>query len=473
MTLSSEWKQRIEHLLRIPYHSWMKDTCTKEYLEHFHKNYSSGNKSLMRKLWSQKVLDPIDIPRELTGLTYVSENYVKYSKDHQEYYANTLPGLLTKSIPNLAQDLYHHIMELDVYFDWEVRGPRLFETILKANPDLISLCEYDIHDAVAAYRDLSTRETFADAMSASGYSGFLLKSPDPRSESGLGIFWKSEEYELIYESSFDIPTFPTITTINIDTDLNGIVSNFDLHEHWHKLSFSTNPEAEAGKEAGTLSSTYQEMSQKDRRHVGFLRLRNKLSQKVILVVFTHLMTTSRDCQETNEYPGEVRFGEMDTIGSIIYSYLNNSTSAPIDGIIYSGDFNIDLREFRKLYHGVQSTLDPTRTRSFQTGFLPNDNQESVGFHPCLQYHPDPRWILHEAFEGTHLWGDEDRIGSAKESQVCTRFNHERCEWIDMVWYSSQSLRVRSLSSMNTPLTPIPNELHGSDHLPLCVEFEWK
>jgi hypothetical protein len=462
MTISSEWKQRIEHFLKVPYHIWIKDICTNEYLQHFHKNYSSGNKSLMRKLWSQNVRHPFDIPRELTGLTYISENLVKYSRDQNEYYARTLPGLLTKSLPIFAQELYQHIMELDVYFDWEVRGPCLYRTIINTDPDLISLCEYDIHDAVAAYRDITIRETFANAMAASGYSGFLLKSPDSRSESGLGIFWKSQEFELIYDASPHTPQFPTMATINIDTDLNGIISNFDLHEHWHKLSLSTE---------GLLSSSYQEMSQKDRRHVGFLRLRNKQTQKVLLIVFTHLMTTSRDCQETNEYPGEVRFEEMDTIGSAIYSYLNNIGSVPIDGIIYSGDFNLDLREFRKLYQGVQSTLDPSRFRSFQTGFIPHVNQqkEDVGFKPCLQYHPDRRWLLHEAFESTHCWGDHGRIGY---DQYCTRFNHERCEWIDMIWYSSQSLKVKNLSSMKTPLTPIPNEAHGSDHLPLCAEFEW-
>lgn len=461
MTLSLEWKQRIESYLQVSYASWMTDICTKEYLQHFHKNYSSGNKIVMRKLWSQNILSDTNIPKELTGITYLSENFIKYSQDQKEYYARTLPGILRESIPIYAQDLYQHIMDLDVYFDWEVRGPCLYRTILNADPHLISLCEYDIHDAVAAYRDPSIRETFADAMVASGYSGFLLKSPDARSESGLGIFWKSQEFELIYDASPETPQFPTVATVNIDTDLNGIVSNFDLHEHWHKLSLSTE---------GVLSSSYQEMSQKDRRHVGFLRLRNKSSRKVLLVVFTHLMTTSRDCQETNEYPGEVRSQEMDTIGSAIYSYLNNICAVPIDGIIYSGDFNLDVREFRKLYQGVQSTLDPSRIRSFQTGFIPNENQEVVGFKPCLQYHPDRRWSLHEAFESTHCWGDNGRIGY---DQYCTRYNHERCEWIDMIWYSSHSLKLKSLSSMRTPLTPIPNEIHGSDHLPLCAEFEWK
>jgi hypothetical protein len=488
MTVSLEWKLRIEAMTQVPYQLWVSENCTKEYLTHFHKNHASGHKVLMRRLWSQQITSAMDIPKELSGVSYVSENCVKYQVDQEEYQATTLPGLCTRSLPIIAQELYAHIMDLDQYFDWEIRGPCLYRTILATHPDVLSLCEYDIHDAIACYRGPLLRETFSEAMIASGYSGLLLNSPDPAAGSGLGMYWKCEEFELVEDrpsedTSLQLPqTRPSTATIPIDTDLHGIVSNYDLHEHWHKLK--SLPLLATDSSGENIFSQYEEMSRKDRHHVGLLRLRHKPTKKVLLVVATHLMTASRDCEGTNEYPGEVRLGEMETIGKKISSYLQKITEPPspssgegvVDAIIYSGDFNLDIRQLDQLHRGIPSTLDSTRLRYFQTGFTKESNDRESpptsgrSGGPYLKYHPDDKWNLCEAFESIHQWGVEGRVGYG---QYCTSYNANRCEWIDMIWYSNQSLRLKNLSSMETPLTPIPNGVHASDHLPLCAEFEWK
>jgi mRNA deadenylase 3'-5' endonuclease subunit Ccr4 len=511
MTVSLEWKLRIEELTQLPYHHWVKEICTKEYLKHFHKNHTSGNKILMRKLWSQNILNSTDVPVELDGVRYVSENCIEYQIDQQVYHATTLPGLLRKSLSHhFGHDLYTHIMNHDQYYNWNLRGPCLYQTILAIQPDLISLCEYDIHEALASYRESTQgEETFDEAMRATGYSGLFLKSPDLIGGSGLGIFWKIEEFELVDEGdsessflqdSFQLPrtSTPSTAIIPIDTEYHGVISNYDLHEHWHKLIPSTSspssssPFTQCPGSGSGFSSRYEEMSRKDRHHVGMIRLRHKPSKKVLLMVATHLMTSSRDCELTNEYPGEVRLGEMETIGKKISSYLqratddmsptssSSSSSRPgaIDAIIYSGDFNLDIRQLDRLHDGIPSIITPPLNhppppmKHFQTGFtkdsLPLSPGECTG--PYLKYHPHPKWNLFEAFESIHQWGVDGRVGYG---QYCTSYNSERCEWIDMIWYTNQSLVLKNLSSMDTPLTPIPNEVHASDHLPLCAEFEWR
>lgn len=461
MTISLEWKHKIESIINIPYHLWIKNMFTNEYRQHFHKNYASGDKILMRNLWSKEINSSRDIPPELTGLAYLSENCIKYEIDGTEHHAVTLPGLLKKTIPTVAHELYRHIMDLEVFYNWESRGPCIYRTILESEADIVSLCEYDIHDAVAGYRTPSLRETFADAMLASGYSGLFLHSPDPRGGSGLGLFWKAEDYELAtpQDRSFFFE-FPNVSSINIDLDIQGVISNLDLHEHWNKLSTKGN----------NLNSDYSEMPKKDRRHAGFVRLRHKKSEKYILIVSTHLMTSSRDSKETNEYPGEVRLGEMEIIGSKISSILNNAELIPVDAILYSGDFNVDIRELKTMNKGITSILEPSKVRHFNIGLYEAPCESGIDFGPRLRYHPNPRWIMQEAFESVHLWGIDGRIGY---DQYCTSYNSNRCEWIDMIWYTPQTLLLKSLSSMDTPLTPIPNNIHGSDHLPLCAEFEWK
>ena len=176
MTISNEWKQRIELLTNQTYREWLNNHFIKEYELHFHKNFESGNKGRMRQLWSQRILQSNDLPLELSGLTFVSENCIKYLKNNQEFHATTLPGILSKSIPEISTQLYDHIMEIENYFTWELRGPRIYHEIMSSDSDIVALSEYDIHDVFATYRNDSTNESFSTAMKETGYSGFLLKA---------------------------------------------------------------------------------------------------------------------------------------------------------------------------------------------------------------------------------------------------------------------------------------------------------
>jgi mRNA deadenylase 3'-5' endonuclease subunit Ccr4 len=446
MNIAIEWKIQIESLTQLTYTEWMKRFCHGEYLSHFHKNYHSGDKSMMRFLWGREITHQDDIPTELHGLSFHSEHRVRYNQEGNEMIATTLPGILKISVPEIANELYQHIIEVDDYYKWEFRGPKVFQEIVGNNPDLISLCEYDIHHATASYRNPLSQETFYQAMLATGYSGFLLKSPGVRELSGLGFYWKTDSFDVICNNSPN--SLPNIIDCS---NVDEITGNYDLGEYWHKLILND--------EGLPVGSKYEELQPKDRRNVGFIRLRHKQTNKVLLVVCSHLMTTSRDGPNTNEFPGEVRALEMEFIGQKIQQYIDRYPS--IHGIIYAADFNIDVRDLKKFQAPITSIIDPTKELHFRTGYHHGSSK------PTLVYHSNERYHLEEAFESIHAWGG----GTGKEKN-CTSFNRERCEWIDMLWYTPKTLVLNSISSMQTPPSPIPDQNHGSDHLPLWAEFDF-
>jgi hypothetical protein len=192
--------------------------------------------------------------------------------------------------------------------------------------------------------------------------------------------------------------------------------------------------------------------------------------------------------------GEVRAHELKVIGDLIQRHM----SADIHGVILNGDLNIDVRA-RNILKGQLRSIIGQKELAIDTGFSDSEGlpqpvlrwgRKSIADAMCADNGPsdsnnkeikqgycngggsgsssgDTREVeLIEAFASVHGWGEG--VGSDKQ---CTSLTPHRCSWIDMVWFSPTAFRVTELSDMTAPSTFIPNEKHGSDHLPLSVMFE--
>lgn len=315
LSINEVWRGRVSTILNGSLDTWIDTALSSEYRKHFHKNYHSGSKVGMRKLWSQHLKYPSDVSRDLSEVSFVSEHRVKYiytnpsTGEKREEIATTLYGILSRDLPTIADELYEHIMERDEHFQWEYRGPMIFREIVQPNEevgssvDLVSLAEYDIHSGSAHYRGADTEETFPRAMQRSGYAGCLLNSPWDSDVSGIGLYWKDSVFQLADQPQHEvcdgseedeIETSEKVFTLQTGQSHRGAY-NYDMHEHWHRL-YTT--DANTGP-----VSVYEEIPKKDRRNTGLVRLRHRESDRIILVVSTHLMTESRDGPSTNEYPG--------------------------------------------------------------------------------------------------------------------------------------------------------------------------
>jgi len=158
------------------------------------------------------------------------------------------------------------------------------------------------------------------------------------------------------------------------------------------------------------------------------------------------MTDSRDGTKTNKYPGEVRAGELNFIRNTMEKII--SEDGDIDAIIFTGDFNIDLSTDLHILKGEIPGIP-----RIDTGV----SSQTLNWG---------KTVFHEAFEGTHKWGVDFR------GNICTAISVKRCSWIDLMWYTKSTLKVEQLSTNISPTEPIPNSLHGSDHLPITAVFQF-
>ena len=172
--------------------------------------------------------------------------------------------------------LFAEVSEKDAtIYDWAARGPRVFD-VCTANNDIVALCEYDVHTARASYANGD--QPFHAAMASQGYDGAFFTDPliGRTPPAGLGVFWRSDVFELVEEQS------DRIIACNTTTDS---LSNHDLLEKWHPLVV---PPTDGGGVTAT------DLPAADRRQAAVVRLRHRASGRIVCVVAVHLMTTSRD-----------------------------------------------------------------------------------------------------------------------------------------------------------------------------------
>jgi hypothetical protein len=458
LKVSSEWEHLVEEATGETWKSFVKECIWPEYSQHFHKNHMSGNKVEMRQLWSCNIRGVHDIPLALTGVRFVSEDCLEYvreendstSETRRNLLALTLPGVLKKHLPaSLHKGLYSHIMETEKHFLWTNRGPKIFYEITRNKnefdsspmPDIISLCEYDVHEVRAVYRATSSRvndlnsgsgsgsvpcsesrehspagsgsgmeESFSEAMFYSGYTGVLMSSPDTRDRSGLGVFWKRDTFRL--ESGEDISQ-SSLVLLPGDSFSNSVF-NYDLNESYHKLH--------------EASSRHELLHISERKHVSCVRLVHKSTGKLVLMVSVHLMTASKD-SKANEYIGEIRACQLKRVKEIIAMHVDGSysdvpvCSRPVDGVIVSGDFNTDITS-RDIFMGSLASQISDQTLCIDTGLVEAEDPSSSGHASAetvaaLHWHvdvttttvspqdPQPlqKVIMTEAFADIHRWGN--------------------------------------------------------------------
>ena len=493
MTVSREWEKRIEVVTGKSWGLFVKDCLLPEYKTHFHKNYTSGNKVEMRQLWSMRVNGPHDIPTSLGGLSYVDENCLEYFDGKGEAgamrRATTLPGVLQMHLPvPLHNELYDHIMSVEQQFQWNRRGPRIFEEItkiradfdLRPSPEIVSLCEYDVHEVSAVYRKRCKgncaplkEESFAEAMAEVGYAGILMRSPDEHDNSGLGVFWKKSAFKLERGEELKENSIMLLP----GEDLCNSAFNYDLHEGYHRL-LRDQPD----------KSCYETLPTSERKHISCVRLIHKETGKLLLVVSLHLTTATKDSTHS-EYEGEIRACQLHKISRIIATHLNGSYSKDsthntqaIDGILVMGDFNMDVKA-KNIFTGDLTSQISSKTISIETGLIgachpehqfPDLHWRISPAYPC----PGPlnrrNFLMYETFSGVHQWGRsfKEEIGAV---QHCTSYSSSRCEWIDLLWYSPCHLRpvhITHPAAFEPSSGPMPNSCHPSDHIPISAVFEF-
>jgi len=468
MTASTSFREQVETASGTPWDSWKKQRVAPHYVKHFHKNLGTKDHVTFRYFWSARCCkSQEDIPSSLHGVSFLAEDEVTYKGcDGETIAAKTMRGLLQELLPHegLGLALFEHLMELeDEVFRWESRGPRLFQEIvtprllkapaddlnttpLSCMPDIVTLNEYDVFNACADYRNVGMIESFPSAMQAMGYAHILFKDPlvGRMPPSGLGIFWRAECFEASMLGSEALQ-------LECGEGNHKFIHNIDLLENWHKLRKEENTTAP--------SSQLERIPDADRKNCAMLRLRHKGTDRVLWVLTSHLMTTSRDNAKMNEYPGEVRAGEIKTIREAIDRIVS-----PGEAVLWTGDFNIDASNHDVLAGHLQSELSG-QALSIDTG-LKHDADTKV-----LDWTANAQPLqLREAFDTKHRWGA--CVGSSSKGGTCTAINADRVEWIDYMWYSKSHLRVLALTDALTPANPIPDRSHGSDHLPIAAALEF-
>jgi endonuclease/exonuclease/phosphatase family metal-dependent hydrolase len=202
----------------------------------------------------------------------------------------------------------------------------------------------------------------------------------------------------------------------------------------------------------------------DRRHVGVVHLRHKATGKSLMVVVTHLMTDSRDNCKTNVFSGEVRANELSTIRKLVQ---HERQERSCDAVLFTGDFNIslsDLQQDNELHVLCGHLRSSDEKREVLTGF----EMQQSGVPECGVLNWPAERPLREAFEDVHKWGR----GVGPEG-VCSSFSTKRCNWIDFMFYSADSLELKAVSQNKTPPRHIPDSAHPSDHLPISAMFAFR
>ena len=165
------------------------------------------------------------------------------------------------------------------------------------------------------------------------------------------------------------------------------------------------------------------------------------------------MTTSRDSPKTNRFPGEVRAGELEALQKLVKEQVELN-----DALILVGDFNTDSKSAKQIFSGKIPISDEESKEvcDFNTGFDVDKETFIWGSHQ-----------LKDSFAKVHKWG-----GGVGENKHCTSRNANRMEWIDYVFFDQERLETVFLSDCQTPLNPIPDQVHPSDHLPLISRFQF-
>ena len=315
---------------------------------------------------------------------------------------------------------------------------------------ILSCNQYDIDDGNCLY-DGEREQTFREAMQQRGYSSLFFHSPHQDkfpdlTGAGLYLAWNQSTFEL--QQPYDCATVP------IGSHAAGAVKNVDLHER------------RLVRGHDSQEATAQDMKIDDRRHFGVVHLRHKPTGKTLMVVITHLMTDSRDNQKTNLFTGEVRANELSTIRECVQT---ERLQRACDAVIFTGDFNISLAKQPEddelhVLRGRLQCPDKTLSLDVPTGF---EVQAESG---CGLLHWPRERPLREAFEDVHKWGE--RVGNGAEG-VCSSFSSKRCNWIDFMFYSADSLELKKVSLNKTPPHHLPAPHYPSDHLPISAMFEFR
>jgi len=208
----------------------------------------------------------------------------------------------------------------------------------------------------------------------------------------------------------------------------------------------------------------EEMPLEERRNFGIVRLRHRATGKSLMLVATHMMTDSRDCAATNKFPGEVRAHELATIRDVVQAEQREQRS---DAVIFTGDFNISLvdneseNELRVLLGRIPSVPSQENMPALEipTGFVMEGGRAALQWQGAA---------MQEAFEDVHRWG-----AGVGPGRVCSSYSNKRCNWIDFMFYTADSLELKAHSENRTPPTPIPAERFPSDHLPISASFEFR
>lgn len=491
MTAAPEFIQETEAATGQDWSSWNKSQLTPMYRSHFHKNLAVQDYIAMRGMWSAKRCeDENDLPPVLrTSLRVISSDTILYKDSGgSDQVAETLRGVLRRLLgpSDLGLRLFRHIVELEEeVFGWPVRGPRIFQEVLKnrelpahlvakgepcetlritASPDVFALMENDAQYSQACYRSSDLQESLEAAFFSQGYTSLLFHDPfvDKPVPSGIGIFWRAAVFELATEGDPSGPVQPLGSSRGERTYLKcgetyggGAARNIDFFEQWH-------PRKGNGKEAETTCCT---MPVEDRRHLAVVRLRHKVTGNIVFVAACHLMTTSRDSASSNDFPGEVRSFELAAAGRALQEIV-----PPDQALVMLGDFNTDAREFVSI-HG--SPLRSVNGRSLQADTGLEVSSKDGGEQQLQLRWPrvgreGPDLLLAEAFEPIHRWGKA--VGSRADGGHCTSLNGERVEWIDYIWYSKSQLMPLAVSDTLSPARPIPDKEQGSDHVPVAVSF---
>ena len=76
----------------------------------------------------------------------------------------------------------------------------------------------------------------------------------------------------------------------------------------------------------------------------------------------------------------------------------------------------------------------------------------------------PGAVLLDTFADVHRWGENENVATSR--------NAVRCEWIDMMFYSKDTLQIGARSENPAPHEALPNRTEGSDHTPIWAYFDF-
>jgi len=184
----------------------------------------------------------------------------------------------------------------------------------------------------------------------------------------------------------------------------------------------------------------------------------------LVVLGTHLMTTSRDNAAKCAFPGEIRARELATIRRIAAA-----CSRPNDAVVLTGDFNINLRGNRDqaiIAGNIPHTSGEEDSLHVPTGFVAPDDGTGQAAHFDWSRADGSRLLLADAYSGQSTHEID-----AKGHCLGSSHNAVRIETIDFCWFDSSHLQNTARSSLRAPMPDgTPSTAHPSDHIPLVLAF---